>query len=42
MARGSVIEIDTCCDIIVEENYMSKEELNELGTKIKNNFYLIK
>lgn len=41
MARGSVIEIDTCCDIIVEENYMSKEELNELGTKIKTTFILL-
>lgn len=41
MARSSVIEIDTCCDIIAEENFLQPEEMNELGAKIKTTFILL-
>ncbi|WP_447952046.1 four helix bundle protein [Chryseobacterium koreense] len=40
MARGSVIEIDSCCDLIGEENFVAIENLEELGKKIKKpSFY---
>lgn len=41
MARGSAIEIDTCCDIIVEENYLNIEDLTDLGKNIKTTFILL-
>lgn len=41
MARGSVIEIDTCCDIIYEENYLASNEMTELGKNIKTTFILL-
>lgn len=41
MARGSVIEIDTCGDIIYEENYLASNEMTELGKNIKTTFILL-
>lgn len=41
IARGSIIEIDSCCEIIVEENYLKLEELTELGKNIKTTFILL-
>src|SRR5690606_10198498 len=41
IARGSVIEVDTCYDIILEENYLQHENLEELGKKIKTTFILL-
>lgn len=41
LARGSVIELDTCCDIIREENYLTIEALDELGKTIKTTFILL-
>jgi four helix bundle protein len=41
IARGSIIEIDSCCEIIVEENYLKIEELTELGKNIKTTFILL-
>ena len=41
IARGSIIEIDTCCEIITEENYLKIEELTELGKNIKTTFILL-
>ena len=41
IARGSIIEIDSCCEITVEENYLKIEELTELGKNIKTTFILL-
>ena len=41
IARGSIIEIDSCCEIIVEENYLKIEELTELGKNFKTTFILL-
>ena len=41
IARGSIIEIDSCCEIPVEENYLKIEELTELGKNIKTTFILL-
>lgn len=41
IARGSIIEIDTCCEIILEENYLPLNDLEELGKIIKTTFILL-
>ena len=41
IARGSIIEIDSCSEIITEENYLKIEELTELGKNIKTTFILL-
>lgn len=41
IARGSVIELDSCFDIIIECNYIQKENLNKVGSLIKTTFILL-
>jgi len=41
MSRGSIVEIDSCLEIIFEENYMAIEELEQVGKPLKTTFILI-
>lgn len=41
IARGSVIELDSCFDIIIECNYVQKENLEKIGKLIKTTFILL-
>ncbi|WP_407483534.1 four helix bundle protein [Elizabethkingia meningoseptica] len=41
IARGSIVEIDTCCELITERNYIKPEEIIELGNHIKITFILL-
>ena len=41
IARGSLIEVDTALDIAVDLNYITKEQLKELGILIVRTFQLI-
>ena len=41
IARGSLIEVDAALDIAVNLNYISKEQLKELGILIVRTFQLI-
>ena len=41
IARGSIIEIDSCCEIILEEKYLEQEDLTVLGKNIKTTFILL-
>lgn len=41
IARGSVIELDSCFDIIIECNYVETDELNKIGRLIKTTFILL-
>ena len=41
IARGSIIEIDSCCEIILEEKYLEPEDLTVLGKNIKTTFILL-
>ncbi len=41
IARGSVIELDSCFDIIIESNYMKTENLDKIGKLIKTSFILL-
>ena len=41
IARGSIVEIDTCCEVIIERNYIKPEELTELGNYIVSTFILL-
>jgi four helix bundle protein len=41
IARGSLIEVDTALDIAVNLNYITKEQLKELGILIVRIFQLI-
>jgi len=41
IARGSVIELDSCFDLIVESNYIKIEELDKIGKLIKTTFILL-
>ena len=41
IARGSIIEIDSCCEIILEEKYLEQEDLTDLGKNIKTTFILL-
>jgi four helix bundle protein len=41
MSRGSVIELDSCFDLIVESSYIKIEELDKIGKSIKTTFILL-
>ena len=41
MSRGSIIEIDTCLEIIFEEKWLSLEELEQVGKPLKTTFILL-
>ncbi len=41
IARGSVIELDSCFDIIIENEYCKIEELESLGNILKTTFILL-
>ena len=41
MSRGSVIEIDTCLEIIFEEDWLKMEELEQVGKPLKTTFILL-
>ncbi|ROI00564.1 four helix bundle protein [Chryseobacterium daecheongense] len=41
IARGSVIELDSCMDIVVECDYVKKENLEKAGSLIKTSFVLL-
>ncbi|WP_449401077.1 four helix bundle protein [Chryseobacterium wanjuense] len=41
IARGSVIELDSCFDIIIESNYVKTENLDKIGRLIKTSFILL-
>ena len=41
MSRGSIIEIDTCLDIINEENWLKLEDLEKVGKPLKTTFILL-
>jgi four helix bundle protein len=41
ISRGSVIELDSCFDIIIECNYIKKEDLDKIGKLIKTTFILL-
>lgn len=41
ISRGSVIELDSCFDIIFESKYLSLMELENAGTKLKTTFILL-
>lgn len=41
IARGSLIEVDSALDIAVNLNYITKEQLKELGILILRTFQLI-
>lgn len=41
MSRGSIIEIDTCLEIIFEENWLNMDELGEVGKSLKSTFILL-
>lgn len=41
MSRGSIIEIDTCLEIIFEENWLNMEELEQVGKPLKTTFILL-
>ena len=37
--RFHIIEIDSCCEIILEEKYLEQEDLTVLGKNIKTTLY---
>lgn len=41
IARGSVIELDSCFDIVIECNYIKREELTKIENLIKTTFILL-
>ncbi|SHM64431.1 four helix bundle protein [Chryseobacterium carnipullorum] len=41
IARGSVIELDSCFDIIIDCGYIKKEELIKIENLIKTTFILL-
>ncbi|MGI9651883.1 four helix bundle protein [Chryseobacterium sp. RLHN22] len=41
IARGSVIELDSCFDIIFESEYLSLLDLEKAGAKLKTTFILL-
>ena len=41
ISRGSIIEIDTCLEIIFEENMLNLEELEKVGKPLKTTFILL-
>ncbi|WP_082498378.1 four helix bundle protein [Chryseobacterium sp. Leaf180] len=41
IARGSVIELDSCFDIVIECDYVQKVDLEKTGKLIKTTFILL-
>lgn len=41
ISRGSVIELDTCFDVIIESEYVALEDLEKAGNKLKTTFILL-
>ena len=41
MSRGSIIEIDTCLEIIFEEKWLTIDELEQVGKPLKTTFILL-
>ncbi|KQT24049.1 four helix bundle protein [Chryseobacterium sp. Leaf405] len=41
IARGSVIELDSCFDIIIESNYVETDQVIKIGKLIKTSFILL-
>lgn len=41
IARGSVIELDSCFDIIIENEYLKIDELESAGNILKTTFILL-
>lgn len=41
ISRGSIIEIDTCLEIIFDENWLTMEELEQVGKPLKTTFILL-
>lgn len=41
ISRGSVIELDTCFDIIIESECVALEDLEKAGNKLKTTFILL-
>lgn len=41
IARGSVIELDSCFDIIIESNYVETDEMIKIEKLIKTSFILL-
>ncbi|WP_294244750.1 four helix bundle protein [uncultured Chryseobacterium sp.] len=41
IARGSVIEIDSCFDMIIETGYMELQDLEKIGKTLKTTFILL-
>ncbi|MGO4709013.1 four helix bundle protein [Chryseobacterium sp. 2TAF14] len=41
IARGSVIELDSCFDIIAESEYLSLNDMEKAGSKLKTTFILL-
>ena len=41
VSRGSVVELDTCLDLAVEQNYVTLENLKPLGARIVKTFKLL-
>ncbi len=41
IARGSVIELDSCFDLILESEYLILEDLQKVGNKLKTTFILL-
>lgn len=41
MSRGSIVELDSCLEIILEENYATIEELSTVGKPLKTTFILL-
>ena len=41
IARGSVIELDSCFDIILESEYLVLFDLEKVGNKLKTTFILL-
>lgn len=41
ISRGSVIELDSCFDIIIESEYLNLVDLEKVGNKLKTTFILL-
>jgi len=41
ISRGSVIELDSCFDIIIESEYLNLVDLEKAGNKLKTTFILL-
>lgn len=41
IARGSIVEVDSCLDLVLEENYVTIEDLEKVGKPLKKTFILI-